>query len=213
MNGRCLTFDFSCSRRLQGKWWDVLHNRSKDGRPWKSRDSQTKWREFDSVRYKNCNGQLKCTNTECAKFTETGMPNRLEFSKDGMCNFCGVQYESLVPCAARKYVAKKHSGSDILTLEVYHVGDHTCQATDIEERPTGVVGKAIAENPRITPAQIQTVRFMKALRERKSWEEIKEGSRKLHNKTAISNEKKKQVHFRIIITYIFSHTSTKGIEG
>ena len=58
-------------------------NRSKplekcrDARPWK-RDSKTKWKNFNNVRYRNCSGSHKCLNKDCEFFVEYKFDNQLK---------------------------------------------------------------------------------------------------------------------------------------
>ena len=189
--------DGSCAFRLTGDSKSNLVLRCKDGRPWKSKDSGTKWRKYTSVRYKNCGGGLRCLNTDCRRQMEI---EGVACERDGFdkklktCNMCGI-IGSHFPCSARKYLATKE-GNSKLTVDVYHVGTHTCSAKPVVERQSEVVAQALAINPRVKPSGIQSNTIMTMLRNRRSWEEIKTGAQKFRCTQSISNEKKKQVKLR-----------------
>ena len=105
--------DGACAYSLSASSLASLHEKCRDGRPWK-KDSGTKWKDYDKVRYKNCKGSLKCSNLHCAFLVQYLTENQLKFDKNQMCTLCGAQG---VPycCAARKYTAIKD-----VAAHIYH---------------------------------------------------------------------------------------------
>ena len=166
-------------------------NRSKplekcrDARPWK-RDSKTKWKNFNNVRYRNCSGSHKCLNKDCKFFVECNFANQLKFHKNFVCIFCGAIGKK-IDCPVRKYI-----GINDLTANIFHNGIHTCGDRQRNKIPTELVSDAFTINPRIKPSQIQGHAILNAMREKRSWAEIKKTVKSLTNKKRISNEKIKQ---------------------
>lgn len=161
--------------------------KQKDGRKWK-KDSQTKWKDFASVRHRKCDGGLQCLNPDCFFLQKFKQINKLRFNKEGSCTVCGAVGEPFA-CPAEKFVAYK----DDLTTIVFHRGNHACSASDNGSgRPVDAVREAISINPNIKPSAIQSNKILTAMRKRKSWAEIDNDIRKLSNKRAVANEKAKQ---------------------
>ena len=74
--------DGNCGYEITSKSRTELLSACRDGRSWKYPDSQTKWKGYDSVRYKNCNGCLKCPNImSCWFYKNYGYTNKLKFDK------------------------------------------------------------------------------------------------------------------------------------
>ena len=90
----------TCGYSLTAHTRAELLQTCKDGRPWK-KDSGTHWKGYNTTRYKNCNGSLKCPNFDWQYFIHTKKENRLKFDKNKMCSICGAD-GSLIPCPARK---------------------------------------------------------------------------------------------------------------
>ena len=104
-------------------------------------------------------------------------------------------------CPARKYIAV----NDLKTANIFHYRIHTCGDRQRNKRPTELVSDAITINPRIKPSEIQGRAILKAMRERRSWAEIKKTTVKsVTKKKAISNEKNKQRQKNATIRYTFS---------
>ena len=107
-------------------------------------------------------------------------------TKNFVCIFCGAIGKK-IDCPARKYISIND-----LTANIFHYGIHTCGDRQRNKRLTELVSDAITINPRIKPSQIQGRVILKAMRERRSWAEIKKTVRSVTNKKAISNETIKQ---------------------
>ena len=142
--------DGACGYSLSASSLASLHEKCRDGRPWK-KDSGTKWKDYDKVRYKNCKGSLKCPNLHCVFLVQYLTENQLKFDKNQMCTLCGAQGGPYV-CAVRKYTAIKD-----VTAHIYHIGYHTGKPKIVNERQTDMVAKAIAVDtpppppPRVDP--------------------------------------------------------------
>ena len=162
-----------------------LLEKCRDARPWK-RDSKTKWKNFNNVRYRNCSGSHKCLNKDCKFFVECNFANQLKFHKNFVCIFCGAIGKK-IDCPVRKYI-----GINDLTANIFHNGIHTCGDRQRNKIPTELVSDAFTINPRIKPSQIQGHAILNAMREKRSWAEIKKTVKSLTNKKRISNEKIKQ---------------------
>ena len=54
------------------------------------------------MRYRDCAGSLTCPNLDCGFYVEFRKQNRVNFDKNGVCNFCAATglFEE---CHARKY--------------------------------------------------------------------------------------------------------------
>ena len=157
-----------------------LLEKFRDARPWKC-DSKTKWKNFNNVRYRNCSGSHKCLNEVCKFFVEYKFTNQLKFDKNFVCIFrrtIGKKIDS----PARKYITIND-----LTANIFHYGIHTCGDRQRNKRPTELVSDAITINPRIKPSQIQGYAILKAMRERRSWAEIKKAVKSVTNRKEISN--------------------------
>ena len=99
-----------------------------------------------------------------------------------------------------KYIAINN-----LTANIFHYGIYTYGDRQRNKRPTELVSDAITINPRIKPSEIQGRAILKAMRERRSWAEIKKTTVKsVTKKKAISNEKNKQRQKNATIRYTFS---------
>ena len=107
-------------------------------------------------------------------------------TKNFVCIFCGAIGKK-IDCPARKCISIND-----LTANIFHYGIHTCGDRQRNKRLTELVSDAITINPRIKPSQIQGHVILKAMRERRSWAEIKKTVRSVTNKKAISNETIKQ---------------------
>ena len=163
----------------------VLLQRCRDGRRWK-KDSETKWVNYEKVRYKSCSGSFECPNLDCEHRKSTGNVNKLKFSlKDNICHICGT-YGTEIPCPARKYIATFKK-----TAHVYHYGKHTCQAKQIIDN-SELVSQALMVSPTVKPSAIQAGVVLNALRARKPWIEVKREAMKATDKKKLSNEKVKQ---------------------
>ena len=130
------------------KGWGTI----RDGRRWK-KSSQTRWSGFDNVRYFDCSGSYKCTNSACDFKKEYGVVNRTQFDKKtGICSICGSA-GTYVQCDARRYIAS--SGKKTW---VYHHGKHTYPVINVKskEGPKEEVKRQLQENPNLTPSQIQS---------------------------------------------------------
>ena len=122
----------------------------RDGRKWKP-DSRTSRAGFKTVRYRHCAGSLTCPNLDCGFYVEFRKQNRVNFDKNGVCNFCAATglFEE---CHARKYTAFLNDSEAF----VYHIGTHIREAKNINKRPNDVVSAAISSNMGTKPSQIQS---------------------------------------------------------
>ena len=77
----------TCGYYLTARTRSELLKICKDGRPWK-KDSGTHWKGYDTIRYKNCNGSMKCPNLDCQYFIHMKTENRLNLDKNKMCSIC-----------------------------------------------------------------------------------------------------------------------------
>ena len=78
--------DGKCAFSIKAPSRTVLLEQCTDGRPWR-KDTRTKWAGYESVRYKNCEGLLRCPNVDCAYMKEFGDENRLRFDKSAVRHF------------------------------------------------------------------------------------------------------------------------------
>ena len=69
-----------------------IQEKYKDGHPWQQ-NSRTIWRNFDSVRYKNCSGGLICPNYQCPYRGKFSLANQINFEKNRLCSLCGATGE------------------------------------------------------------------------------------------------------------------------
>ena len=127
-----------------------------------------------------------CPNPNCFYLQEYTGENVIHFDRKGNCGICGASgvfnaYE------ARKYAAFKGN-----TAHVFHVGSHTCVPKDVCKRPSEIVSKALSIDPNSKPSTNQSSAVLTALRERKSWNGIKDITAKVTNRKRISSEKIKQ---------------------
>ena len=118
-----------------------LLRRYRDGRTWK-KDSRPKWSGYDTVKFKDCNGLLRCP-----KFEER---SRLKFNFSRICKLCGALGEA-VACPARKYTAYI-SGKK---AQIFQFGTHTCNARFVNNRPADLVVATIRIDPKTKPSQIR----------------------------------------------------------
>ena len=81
INGKCVYEVTGATRQ------ELLKN-CRDTRPWKSKDTNSKWSGYPSVRYKDCGGQLRCPNVDCQYKRKFGEENRLRFDKLSVSFIC-----------------------------------------------------------------------------------------------------------------------------
>ena len=154
-----------------------------DRRRWK-KASESQWNRYESVRFRDCWGSLRCKNEACAFKKEYGVTNSTQFDKKtNCCSVCGVEGK-YVPCSARKYIVKRSR-----KLYVYHHGDHTCPCVPATNRATEDIHRKIIENPDATPAQIQSSLILSKMREGCAWSEVEQAAVSLSDKKWISNKK------------------------
>ena len=124
--------------------------------------------------------------SNCLYLQEYTRENVIHLDKKGNCDICGAS-GVFNACEARKYTAFKGN-----TAHVFYVGSHTCVPKDVCKRPSEIVSKALSVYPNSKPSTVQSSAVLTALRERKSWNEIKDITEKVANRKRISNEKIKQ---------------------
>ncbi|KAL9961802.1 hypothetical protein ACROYT_G030823 [Oculina patagonica] len=157
----------------------------KDGRPWK-KDSQTEWKAYGKIRYSDCKGSYTCTNPKCEFKMEFGVVNCTQFDKKKKsCAVCGSKGKH-VPCFARRYVFRKKQ-----SVFVYHCGDHTCPSKPVISKPVEDVRRTVAENPTLTPSQIQSNIILSMMKQRRGWDSIEKAATETLDKKWITNEKQK----------------------
>ena len=127
-----------------------------------------------------------CPNPNCFYLQEYTKENIIHFDKNGNCGICGAS-GVFNACEVRKYTGFKGN-----TAHIFHVGSHTCVPRDVCKRSSEIVSKALSIDPNSKPSTIQSSAVLTALRERKSWSEIKEITTKVANRKRISNKKIKQ---------------------
>ena len=139
------------------------------------------------MRYRDCAGSLKCPNLDYGFYVEFRKQNRVNFDKNGVCNFCAATglFEE---CHARKYTAFLNDSEAF----VYHIGTHICDAKNINKRPNYVVSAAISSNMGTKPSQTQSHAIIYDLRNRKSWDQVGKTIKKVSSTKLISNEKVRQ---------------------
>ena len=71
LNGDCV---FVLNAQNKSKILEKCRN----ARPWK-RDSKTKQKNFNNIRYRNCSGSHKCLSEDCKFFLEYKFANQLKF--------------------------------------------------------------------------------------------------------------------------------------
>ena len=137
-----------------------------------------------TVRYKHCNGSwidLILTAFICNSIPE----KTIHFGKKGNCNICGVSGIFDV-CETRKYIAFK--GNTLFKYYIFHVGSNNCVPSDACTRPSKILKKSLSINSNSKPWTIHLSAVLMALRERKSWNEIKDFAAKVGNRKSISNK-------------------------
>ena len=139
-----------------------LLRRCRDRRPWK-KDSRKNWSGYGTVRCKDCNGPLRCTNPNLPFILKFEERNRQKFNSPRIWELCSALEESVV-CPARKYAAYISEKK----ARVFHFGMHTCKTKFVNNRPTDLVAAAISVDPKIKPSQIQEKAILTAIRKRKS---------------------------------------------
>ena len=90
------------------------------------------------------------------------------------------------PCSARKYVA---FNGDI--ADVYHHGQHVCEAREVIEKPFGSVKEALKVNPDTKPLMLQRNIMDAAIRNEDDWDKVAEKARQLVDRKWIANELQK----------------------
>ena len=163
-----------------------LLRRCRDDQPWK-KDSRAMWSRYGTVRFKDCNGSLRCPNPNCPFILKFEERNRLKFNSSRICELCGALGEA-VACPARKYTAYISEKK----AQIFHFGTHSCKTKFVDNRPTDIVAAAISVDLKNKPSQIQGNAILTAIRKRKSWIEVEKVAKQLTDKRAISNEKIKQ---------------------
>lgn len=163
-----------------------LHNALKDGRKW-NKNCPSKWSGHTRVRYANCKGSYACTFSDCPYMVEYGVTNTTQFenTRTNPCKACGHTGQH-IPCGARRYISY---GSN--SVNVFHCGKHTCQAS---VKTTGNIGKIkelIKNNPKIKPAEVQSSIVLSAFRDNLDWETVEKEARSVLNKKKIGNMKEK----------------------
>ena len=156
----------------------------RDGRFWKN-DSSTKWANYDSVRYKNCGGNLQCPNDDCEMKQKNGKSNKLRFGVDKSCMVCGA-YGVPFKCNARKYTAKKGD-----SVYIFHFGRHSCEPK-LKFESSSLVNEALMSTPNPTPSSIQSNVVLSSMRKRKAWEEVEKVALRAANRKSLENELSKQ---------------------
>ena len=76
--------------------------------------------------------------------------------------------------------------------DIFHVGSHTRKAKNSCPRPSTIVESAVAVVPTTPPSSIQSVAILKAIREKRPWQEVKNITDSVCNTRKISNEKIRQ---------------------
>ena len=93
--------DGKCVFVVKAKMRSILLNKIKDSRPWKH-DSRTNWKNYETVRYRKCRGQLKCQNSNCVFIQQYGEENRLRFDKKNVSlYFENYKNKTFVPCVKK----------------------------------------------------------------------------------------------------------------
>ena len=137
-----------------------LLEKVRDGRSWK-KDLRTSWTGYETVRYRDCKGQINCPNVECNFFLQYKNPNCFHFAKDDSCKICGAA-SFKYPCNARKYNAFKGDKA-----YKFHIGKHICAAKPRADTVSNYVESVLKINPTATPASIQSTAIISAIRQRK----------------------------------------------
>ena len=125
--------------------------RCRDGQPWK-KDSRMKWSGYATVRFKDCNESLRCSNPNCPLILKFEERNRLKFNS------------SRIACPVRKNTAYRSEKK----ARIFRFGTHTCKTKFVNNRPTDLVAAAISLDPKIKPSQIQGNAIVTAILKRKS---------------------------------------------
>ena len=86
-------------------------------------------------------------------------------------------------CLARKYVAFNEDEAHI-----FHIGDHICQPRPLRADDSDIVSNALSNDPYYKSSGIQSSRILSAMRERKSWNTLKQIVADVTNRCDISNE-------------------------
>ena len=157
----------------------------RDGRSWK-KDLRTSWTGYETVRYRECKGQIKCPNVGYNLFLQYKDPNCFHFAKDDSCKICGAA-SSRYPCNAHKYTAFKGDKAYI-----FHIGKRICTAKPKADTVSNYVESVLKINPAATPASIQSTAIILAIRQRKSWNDIMATTKKVNSRCLTSDEKKNE---------------------
>ena len=157
-----------------------IQEKCKDGRPWQQ-NSRTKWRNFDSVRYKNCSGGLICPNYQCPYREKFSLANQINFEKNRLCSLYGATGEK-VERFVRKYIAMKGKSAHL-----YHYGQHQCRPKLVQQRQADIIAQAMKSNQTIKTSAIQSV--LTALRSREPLNQVFNIAKKVTDRRKISNEK------------------------
>ena len=75
---------------------------------------------------------------------------------------------------------------------IFHVRSHTCKAKNSCPRPSTIAKSAVAIDPTTPPSSIQLAATLKAIREKRPWQEVKNITDSVCNTRRISYEKIKQ---------------------
>ena len=133
-------------------------------------------------------GGYSCPNFLCSYFEDFGKLNELNFDRENRCKFCsaaGIHTK----CDARKHVVYTENETEIF---IYHYGQHSCKAKQLNERPKSEVSKTISVNPSVKPSQIQSNNNVSAIRNKRPWTEVEKIVKSFASIKNISNEKIKQ---------------------
>ena len=86
------------------------------------KDSRMKWKGYDTVRFKDRIGSLRCPNPNCPFILKLGERNRLKFNSTRISELCSALGE-IVVCSARKYAAYISEKK----ARIFHFWTQTCE--------------------------------------------------------------------------------------
>ena len=179
INGTCV---YKVSVDVGNKWRNL-----QDGRSW-GPSMRTEWSGYQQVRYFNCNGFYQCPSPQCPFLIEFKRANKFHFDKvqkEHFCRQCGC-VALFSPCSARKYVA---FNGDI--ADVYHHGQHVCEAREVVEKPFGSIKEVLKVNPDTKPLMLQRNIMDAAIRNEDDWDKVAEKAKQLVDRKWIANELQK----------------------
>ena len=116
------------------------------------KDSRMKWKGYDTVRFKDRIGSLRCPNPNCPFILKFGERNRLKCNSTRILELCSALGE-IVVCSARKYAAYISEKK----ARIFHFWTQTCETckswNEVENIAKQVTDKRPISNEKIKQRQ------------------------------------------------------------